>query len=117
MGYHQLELEPKSRVITTFATHSWLYRYKRLLFGVNSASEVFQYKIASALAGIEGTINISGNNLVRAADKDTHEKRLREVLNNVKSVNLTLNWEKCKVGLTELAFFGYLVSEKGICPT
>lgn len=38
-GYHQLELTPESRDITTFVTHCGLYRYKRLLFGVNSASE------------------------------------------------------------------------------
>lgn len=40
-GYHQLELSPKSREITTFATHTGLYRYKRLLFGVCSASEQY----------------------------------------------------------------------------
>ena len=33
-GYHQLELSPKSREITTFATPDGLFRYKRLLFGV-----------------------------------------------------------------------------------
>lgn len=37
-GYHQLELTPESKYITTFVTHCGLYRYKRLLFGVNSAS-------------------------------------------------------------------------------
>ena len=84
---------------------------------MNSASEVFQYKIASALAGIEGATNISDNIVVHAADKETHDKRLRQVLERMKAVNLTLNWEKCKIGLTELAFFGYLVSEKGIGQT
>lgn len=29
-GYHQLELTPESRDITTFATHRGVYRYKRL---------------------------------------------------------------------------------------
>ena len=38
-GYHQLKLSPESQEITTFATHCALFRYKRLLFGVNSASE------------------------------------------------------------------------------
>ena len=46
-----------------------------------------------------------------------YHKRLCQVLERMKAVNLTLNWEKCKIGLTELAFFGYLVSEKGIGPT
>ena len=38
-GYHQLELEPESRNITTFSTHIGLRRYKRLVFGINAASE------------------------------------------------------------------------------
>ena len=37
--YHQLELTPESREITIFATPDGLFRYKRLLFGVCSASE------------------------------------------------------------------------------
>ena len=44
-GYHQLELAPESRGITTFASHESLYRYKWLLFGVNSASEIYQQEI------------------------------------------------------------------------
>ncbi|KAK0148839.1 hypothetical protein N1851_010750 [Merluccius polli] len=40
-GYHQLELEPASRYITTFSTHVGLRRYKRLSFGVSSAAESF----------------------------------------------------------------------------
>ena len=41
-GYHQLELEEHSREITTFSTHKGLFRYKRLIFGMNTAFEVFQ---------------------------------------------------------------------------
>ncbi|KAJ1173421.1 hypothetical protein NDU88_005256 [Pleurodeles waltl] len=33
-GYHQLELDPQSRCITTFSTHLVLFRYKRLSFGI-----------------------------------------------------------------------------------
>ena len=44
-GYHQLELEPESRHITTFSTHVGLRRYKRLMFGINAASEIFQNAI------------------------------------------------------------------------
>ena len=43
-GYHQLELSPESREITTVVTHCGLFQYKRLFFGVNSASEQYQYE-------------------------------------------------------------------------
>ena len=35
MAFHQIELHPDSRDITTFAAPDGLYRYKRSLFGVN----------------------------------------------------------------------------------
>ena len=44
-GYHQLELEPESRHITKVSTHVGLRRYKRLMFGINAASEIFQNAI------------------------------------------------------------------------
>ena len=78
-GYHQLELTPDSRGITTFATHEGLYRYKRLLFGVNSASEIYQHEIATAVAGISGVDNISDDIIVHAPDQATHDKQLHEV--------------------------------------
>ena len=37
-GYHQCILDEQSRYITTFTTHIGLRRYKRLSFGINSAS-------------------------------------------------------------------------------
>lgn len=40
-GYHQLELDHASRSITTFNTHVGIIRYKRLNFGISSASEIF----------------------------------------------------------------------------
>lgn len=75
-GYHQLELTPKSRGIATFAVHTGSFRYKRLIFGVSSASEQYQHEIATALAGIEGVENISDDIIVHAPDQETHDERL-----------------------------------------
>ena len=51
-GYHQLELTPESRSITTFSTHVGLFRYKRLNFGISSASEIFQETIRNIIQDI-----------------------------------------------------------------
>ena len=58
-GYHQIPLEKHSRPITTFTTHTGLFRYKRLPFGINSAAEVFQNAIENAIRGIDGVHNIA----------------------------------------------------------
>ena len=58
-GYHQLILDEESRYITTFATHKGLYRYTRLNFGTNAASEIFQKVIHDEIHDIPGALNIS----------------------------------------------------------
>lgn len=116
-GYHQLELIPESRDITTFAVHNGVYRYKRLLFGVSSASEQYQHEIANALAGIEGVENISDDVIIHAADQETHDRRLHAVMTRLRETGLTLNPEKCQFNMDRLVFLGILLSEKGIGPT
>ena len=63
-GYHQIELENKSRDITTFATHMGLFRYKRLMFGITSAPELYQHIIQQILQGCDGAYNISDDVIV-----------------------------------------------------
>ena len=93
-GYHQLELHPDSRGITIFTTHCGLYRYKRLMFGINSAPEVYQHVIQQTLQGCEGVANISDDIIVHGRSTAEHNKRLQQVLERLKEQNLTLNAEK-----------------------
>ena len=58
MAFHQIELHPDSRDITTFAALNGLYRYKRLLFGVNMATEKFQQIIWQVIKDCPGAHNI-----------------------------------------------------------
>ena len=95
-GYHQLKLHPDSRSITTFTTHCGLYRYKPLMFGISSASEVYQHVTQQALQGCEGIANISDDIIVHGRNNEEHDKRLQRVLERLKEKNLTLNAEKCR---------------------
>ena len=47
--YHQLELSPTSRHITTFCAHVGLYGCKRLNYGTNAAAELFQHSLQETL--------------------------------------------------------------------
>lgn len=58
-GYHQLELEPENRHITAFSTFVGLRRYKRLMFGITPASEIFQNAIEEILNNLPRCKNIS----------------------------------------------------------
>ena len=76
-GYHQVELHPESRVLTTFA--------KRLIFGLSSAPEMYQYVIQQTLPGIPGVRNISDYIIVFGSDH-LHALRARDLRLTERSV-------------------------------
>ena len=115
-GYHQVELHPDSRVLTTFSTHQGLKRYKRLIFGLSSAPEMYQYVIQQTLQGIPGARNISDDIIVFGADQASHDKSLEQTLERLESKGLTLNREKCVFSVSELVFFGFKISADGLAP-
>lgn len=113
-GYHQLELDPESRHITTFTTHIGLRRYKRLMFGINAAPEIFQNAIAELLTGLPGCKNISDDIIVYGCDEEEHDENLHRVLTRLRENNARLNREKCTFRQSEVIFYGHSFSANGI---
>ena len=115
-GYHQIELHPDSRQITTFATHKGLYHYKRLMFGVSSAPEIYQHIIQQVLQGCPGVRNISDDILVYGKNKEDHDRNLSQAMQRLKEKGLTLNKENCVFGASTVTFFGFVLSADGVSP-
>ena len=115
-GYHQLELDEKSRNITTFTTHVGLRRYKRLNFGVTSAAEVFQNHISEILSDITGALNTSDDILVHGQNQEEHDRALIQVLDRLREKGLTLNKEKCQFNKDRIEFYGFVFGKDGISP-
>ena len=87
------------------------------MFGINFAPEVYQDVIQRTLQGCEGVANISHDIIVHGRSTEEHNKRLQQVLERLKEKNLTLNAEKCKFHMTQLAFVGLVLTDKGNGPT
>lgn len=113
-GYHQIELKPESRYLTTFATHKGLRRYTRLLFGLSSASEIFQHVIQQALQGLTGVKNISDDIIIFGRTQAEHDEALAATFQRLREKGLTLNADKCVYNKSHLAFFGFVFSDKGM---
>ena len=115
-GYHQIELHPDSRYITTFSSHVGLHRYKRLNFGVNAASEKFQQIIEQVLEGLDGVRNISDDIVIGSANDRDHDKQVRACLRRLSQRGLTLNKAKCTFFQSSIEFFGHVFGEQGMSP-
>ena len=116
-GYHQIELDEQSRQYTTFATHTGLYRYKRLMFGISAAPEIYQHVIQQTLHGCPGVRNISDDIIIFGKTQQEHDCNLTNVLARLQERGLTVNADKCKFNVSEVTFFGYTIYADGIRPT
>lgn len=115
-AYHQLELEPESRYITTFSTHDGLFRYKRLNYGTNSAAEVFQNVLERNLRDIHGVKNMVDDIIIHGSTRKQHDDALENCLNRLESLNLKVKGEKCRFLQNEIKFFGLIFSASGTRP-
>eukprot|EP00794_Sanderia_malayensis_P014552 gene14552-16054_t len=115
-GYWQIKVDDESAALLTFGTPFGRYRFKRLPFGVHSASEVFQVEVANIIAGIEGCANSQDDIIVWGASKQEHDQRVRACLTRIRKSGLKLNQGKCIFASKSLTFLGHTVSADGLKP-
>ncbi len=115
-GYHQLKLTTESRSITTFNTHVGLFRYKRLNFGICSASEIFQETIRNVINDIPNAKNISDDIIVFGTTQEQHDKTLEAVFKRLHEKGLTINKSKCLFNQATIKFFGLVFGSEGVSP-
>ncbi|XP_062710950.1 uncharacterized protein K02A2.6-like [Aedes albopictus] len=115
-AFHQIVLAEDSREITMFGTPKGYYRYKRLMFGLNCASEIFQSVMERILSGLPGVVSFIDDILIYAETKAEHDAILRSVLERLQSFGITINRRKCEFGKRSVTFMGHRLSERGISP-
>lgn len=112
-AFYHLELSEESRELTTFLSEHGMYRFTRLMFGVNCAPEVFQREMTRILKDVEHKIIYIDDVLLFAKTIDELRATVAEVLTILRSNNLTLNALKCEFDRTRLNFLGHELSENG----
>ncbi|XP_044574131.1 uncharacterized protein K02A2.6-like [Drosophila ananassae] len=113
-AYHQLELEESSRQITTFITHRGLFRYKRLMFGINAAPEIFQRRLEGLLAPCSNVMNYIDDIIIFGKNEKEHDEAVRMVREIFGKYNVLLNNKKCVWKTNKIKFLGHILTDKGI---
>ena len=115
--FWQVSLSPESALLTTFITPFGRFCFNRLPFGITSAPEHFQRRIAEIIEGLDGTVNLIDDILIHGRTQEEHDERLRKVLKRLEEANLTLNKEKCLFSKNKMAFLGQVVDgDSGVQP-
>ena len=90
-AFNQLELDEDSSDLTTFITPIGRFKYRRVCFGISSASEIFQREMTRVLQGVKGAVALMDDVLVFGVDQTSHDLALKETLQRIKESGLQLN--------------------------
>ncbi|XP_055589043.1 uncharacterized protein K02A2.6-like [Uranotaenia lowii] len=112
-AFYHLELSRESRDLTTFLTETGMFRFTRLMFGVNCAPEVFQREMTRILEGIENVIIYIDDILIYSPTLEELRKITAKVLKVLRINCLTLNNDKCIYEQTRVKFLGHELDERG----
>ena len=103
--------------ISVFTVLLYIFRYKRLVQGANSAFEEYQRCIGNLFSQEDLIANICDDILIAGKTEEEHDKNLRKCLTILRDNNLTLNEKKCVWKQPEINFYGHNISAQGIKPT
>ncbi|PAA93146.1 hypothetical protein BOX15_Mlig023152g1 [Macrostomum lignano] len=115
-AYLQIELDEDSREVTTIATPLGLFRYKRLVPGLKSASAIFQKAMETILQDVSNKIVYQDDVLLGAKSNAELRSKVQHVLQTMRTAGMTINLEKSNLSATEVRFLGYSISASGITP-
>ena len=113
-AYQQMQLEESSAQYLTINTHTGMYQYTRLPFGVASVPAIFQRAMDMILQGIDGVICYIDDILVTGITDEQHLERLDEVLKRLKTNGLRVKREKCAFFQNSVEYLRHLVDAAGL---
>lgn len=113
-GYWHMQLDEESSTLTTMATPWGRYRWRRVPFGLNISSEVFQKRLHQALDGLIGIACVADDILVYGKTKKEHDANLEALLQRCQCLGIRLNKDKCEFHVSEVPFMGHVISKDGL---
>ena len=112
-GYWQVKMAPGSIEKTAFATHSGLYEFLVMPFGLCNAPSTFQWLTEMVLRGLARDICTVylDDILVMGTTFEEHLCNLRCVFYRLRDAGLRLKPSKCYLARKQVEYLGYVISD------
>lgn len=114
--YWSVVLDDKSSYFTTFNTPQGRYRYLRCPIRLKCSQDLFQQKMDECLEGLHGCCVIVDDILVYGSSREEHDINLRNLLDRCRQKGIRLNEDKLVVCVSEVKYFGHILSADGLKP-
>ena len=115
-GYWHVKLTEESSHLCTFQTPWGRKRFKRMPFGISSASNVMQKRNEETFADIPGVRIIADDIIISAKDDTEHDAIVRKVMQRARERNVKFNKTKVQFKVSNVTYMGHIVAADGLKP-
>ena len=114
-GFWQIPLDPETAHKSAFCTHSGVYEFKRLSFGMMNSPSAFCMVMNEVLRGMtfNSAVVYVDDILVYSKDFDQHLSHLQEVFNRLQQAGLRLKPSKCNFATNKVTYLGHDITKNG----
>ena len=115
-AYWQIPVDESSSKLLTFNSPKGRYRFLRIPYGIHSASDICQQRIALIIEDTEGVANSQDDIIIWGETLDELKQRTINVFQSIRKHGLKLNKSKCQFNKSEIIFLGHKITSEGIFP-
>jgi len=111
-GYYQAPIDENSKKYTAFITTDGIYEFNRVPMGPKGAPAYFQQQMQHTVFPdlIQSILEVYLDDIITWADTEENLiKKSRKKYLRSREKNISLNPEKCKLGLTEIEYVGHVI--------
>ena len=117
MSFWQIPLHPDSRKFTAFLYKGKCYEHVVTPFGLKTSTAALVRGLDTVLGGLGEFVIPYVDDILVASETDlAHLRHLEEILQRFEQHNVTLNFRKCEIKVTEVIFLGHVLSPEEIRP-
>ncbi len=115
-AFHCIDVDPRDREKTAFATSFGSFQQKRLGFEVTNGPATYCRLIDLVLKDIPDSVAIRflDDGVIHSAEVEDHICNVRTVLTAYRDAGLKLAVKKCNFFADKITYLGHVLNEKGV---
>lgn len=115
-GFWQIPMDPSTKHKAAFITHTGIYEWTRMPFGLRNAPITFQMVMTQVLRGLhwKQALVYVDDILIYSKNFEAHLHHLKQVFHRLQDAGLTLKPSKCQFAVEQVSYLGHRFSKNGV---